>query len=204
MPEVDDAARTRTVVGIGRLVRSKGFDTLVEAFDLALSERPAERREWKLVIAGDGNQAEALRAVIDGNQFAGVWSSDLQRAVESAQLAWGEPQIDKRLRECHFGSLEGCTYEEADSTYGEVFHEFRDFQAPEGESHAEMLARVSEFVGGLAPGRHLLFVHGGVIRILTQDLGVDRFVPTGSLLGLDWAAREVLFVREPGNTDSAD
>lgn len=149
-------------------------------------------------------QAGALRAVIDGNQFAGVWSSDLQRAVESAQLAWGEPQIDKRLRECHFGSLEGCTYEEADSTYGEVFHEFRDFQAPDGESHAEMLARVSEFVGGLEPGRHLLFVHGGVIRILTQDLGVDRFVPTGSLLGLDWAAREVLFVREPGNTDSAD
>ena len=53
----------------------------------------------------------------------------------------------------------------------------------------------------LEPGRHLLFVHGGVIRALTQDLGLDRFVATGSVVGLDWEASEILFVREPGNTD---
>ncbi len=149
-------------------------------------------------------QAEALRAVIDGRRFVGVWSSDLDRAVESARLAWGEPRADRRLRECHFGALEGCTYEEADTTYGEVFHAFRGFQAPAGESHEDFRARVLDFVASLEPGRHLLFVHGGVIRVLTQDLGVDRFIPTGSLLGLDWDAREVLFVREPGNTVSAD
>jgi probable phosphoglycerate mutase len=149
-------------------------------------------------------QAEALRSVIDGRQFAGVWSSDLDRAVESARLAWGEPCTDRRLRECNFGSLEGCTYEEADSTYGEVFHDFRDFEAPEGESHDEFRSRVIEFVDGLEPGRHLLFVHGGVIRVLTQDLGVDRFIPTGSLLGLDWEGGNVLFLREPGNTDERD
>jgi probable phosphoglycerate mutase len=146
-------------------------------------------------------QAEALRSVIDGQEFMGVWSSDLDRALESARLAWGEPRTDRRLRECHFGSLEGCTYEEADTTYGEVFHHFRDFQAPDGESHTEFRSRVLEFVGGLEPGRHLLFVHGGVIRVLTQDLGVDRFIPTGSLLGLDWQAGNLLFLREPGNTD---
>ena len=146
-------------------------------------------------------QAEALRPVIDGRQFVGVWSSDLQRAVESAHLAWGEPHTDQRLRECNFGALEGCSYEEADSTYSEVFHEFREFQAPDGESHAVFRSRVLDFVQSLEPGRHLLFVHGGVIRVLTQDLGVDRFIPTGSLLGLDWGAGKVLFVREPGNTD---
>ena len=146
------------------------------------------------------DQAKALRRMIDGRDFVGVWSSDLQRAVESARLAWGEPQADRRLRECNFGALEGCTYEEADSTHSAVFHEFRSFQAPDGESHDGFAARVLDFVGSLEPGRHLLFVHGGVIRILTQDLGVDRFIPTGSLLGLDWSSREVLFVREPGNT----
>jgi probable phosphoglycerate mutase len=146
-------------------------------------------------------QARALRTVVDGRRFAGVWSSDLERAVESARLAWGEPRTDRRLRECHFGSLEGCTYAEADSTYGEVFQLFREFQAPEGESHDEFSARVHEFVGELEDGRHILFVHGGVIRVLTQDLGVDRFIPTGGLLGLDWRAGEVLFIREPGNTD---
>jgi probable phosphoglycerate mutase len=145
-------------------------------------------------------QAQALRAVIDGRRFAGVWSSDLGRAIESARIAWGEPRADRRLRECHFGILEGCSYEEADTTYGEVFHAFRDFHAPKGESHGDFRARVFEFVESLEPGCHLLFVHGGVIRVLTQDLGVDRFVPTGSIVGLDWVARRVLFLREPGNT----
>jgi len=150
------------------------------------------------------HQAAALRPVINGRQFAGVWSSDLQRAVESARLAMGEPCTDRRLRECDFGALEGCTYEEADSTYGEVFSEFRDFEVPDGETHEAFRSRVRDFVDSLEPGRHLLFVHGGVIRVLTQDLGVDRFIPTGSLVGLDWAAQEVLFVHEPGNTEAAD
>ena len=150
------------------------------------------------------HQAEALRPVIDGRQFAGVWSSDLQRAVERARLAWGEPKTDRRLRECDFGALEGCTYEEADTTYGEVFSEFRGFQAPEGESHEGFRRRVFDFVDSLEAGRHLLVVHGGVIRALTQDLGVDRFIPTGSVVGLDWTAQEVLFVREPGNTGTED
>ena len=149
-------------------------------------------------------QARALRSVIDGRQFTGVWSSDLGRALESARLAWGEPRVDERLRECHFGALEGCTYEEADSVYGEVFHRFRGFRAPQGESHEEFRGRVREFVAALERGRHLLFVHGGVIRVLTQDLGLDRFMPTGSLLVLDWDARKVLFTREPGNTDHRD
>jgi probable phosphoglycerate mutase len=145
-------------------------------------------------------QAEALRAVIDGQRFAGVWASDLDRAVESARLAWGEPRTDRRLRECHFGSLEGCSYEEADTTYGEVFHDFRGFQAPDGESHEVFRGRVLQFVENLDPGRHLLFVHGGVIRVLTQDLGVDRFIPTGGVLALDWSAGKILFLREPGNS----
>ncbi|MEJ2580225.1 MAG: histidine phosphatase family protein [Acidobacteriota bacterium] len=149
-------------------------------------------------------QAEALRSLIDGQRFDGVWSSDLERAVESARLAWGEPRTDRRLRECHFGALEGCTYEEADTGYREVFHEFRGFQAPDGESHDELRQRVLDFVDSLEAGRHLLFVHGGVIRVLTQDLGVDRFIPTGSVLALDLEAGKVLFLRESGNTDRQD
>jgi len=128
-------------------------------------------------------QAEALRDLVDGREFAGVWSSDLMRSLETARLAWGEPQVDRRLRECHFGSLEGRIYEDVDSVYGEVFHRFRGFQAPGGESHATFRERIVDFVDGLETGRHLLVVHGGVIRVLSQDLGVDRFVSTGSVLG---------------------
>jgi probable phosphoglycerate mutase len=145
-------------------------------------------------------QAADLRAVLDGREFTGVWSSDLERAVESSRLAWGEPCRDRRLRECHFGDIEGCTYEEADADHREVFRDFRGFSTPGGESHIQFHDRVRNFIDGLEPGCHLLFVHGGVIRVLTQDLGVDRFLPTGSVFGLDWSNQTVLFVHEPGNT----
>jgi probable phosphoglycerate mutase len=148
-------------------------------------------------------QVGALRDVVDGAEFAGVWSSDLVRAVESARLLWGEPTTDPRLRECHFGALEGCTYAEADGAYREVFRRFRDFTVPEGETHRQFSDRVHGFIDGLSPGRHLLVVHGGVIRILTQDLGIDRFVATGSLVVVDWLARAVLRVHEPGNTTAS-
>ena len=58
---------------------------------------------------------------------------------------------------------------------------------------------VHAFLDGLPPGRHLLVVHGGVIRVITQDLGLDRFVATGSLVVVDWPARRLLRVHEPGN-----
>ncbi len=147
------------------------------------------------------SQAQALSTVIDGTDFSGIWSSDLIRAVESARLAWGEPVRDARLRECNFGSLEGCSYNEADSTYGEVFRVFRGFQAPGGESHSDFRGRILQFVEELEPGRHLLFVHGGVIRALTQDLGIDRFVATGSLVKLDWDTAKAVMMYEPGNTE---
>jgi len=44
--------------------------------------------------------------------FAAVWSSDLARAVETAELAYagsGVPlHVDARLRECDYGALNGC------------------------------------------------------------------------------------------------
>jgi broad specificity phosphatase PhoE len=52
-------------------------------------------------------QARSLAERLAGRQFAAVWSSDLMRAIETAQLAVGEPVPDGRLRELGFGSLEG-------------------------------------------------------------------------------------------------
>ncbi len=141
-------------------------------------------------------QAMAVGPKLDGTKFDSVWSSNLQRAVETSRLAWGDATPDERLRECNFGVWEGRPFDEVDAADAKVFLGFRDFNMKGGDSHESFLGRIEGFVDSLAPGRHLLFVHGGVIRILTQDLGVDRFVPTGSIVGVDWTNRRLLFVNE--------
>lgn len=51
------AARAKVVIGAGRLVAQKGFDTLLDAWQLVLRDH----RDATLLIAGDGPQAAALR-----------------------------------------------------------------------------------------------------------------------------------------------
>lgn len=138
-----------------------------------------------------------LSGLFDGRHFDGVWSSDLSRAVESARLAWGEPVQDPRLREINFGELEERPFADVDPRVAGEVMEFRRFELPGGESLGAFRNRVVAFVEQLPPGRHLLFVHGGVIRALTQDLGVDRFVPTATVVVVDWTVRRVVRVAEP-------
>jgi probable phosphoglycerate mutase len=142
-------------------------------------------------------QAAALRPVLESEHFDGVWSSDLIRTVITARLARGEPRQDSRLRELHFGALEGVAYETMDRQWLEGLLRFEGFRAPAGESFAELRQRVMSFVDDLPPGRHLLFTHGGVVRMLAREVGEDRFVPTGTLLVVDWDARQLLRRREP-------
>lgn len=138
-----------------------------------------------------------LRALFQGERFDGVWSSDLARAVESARLAWGEPVQDPRLRELNFGELEERPFAEVDPEVAVEVMEFRSFELPGGESLDAFRRRIQDFVGELPPGRHLLFVHGGVIRALTQDLGLDRFVPTSTVVVVDLPGRTILRLAEP-------
>jgi probable phosphoglycerate mutase len=141
-------------------------------------------------------QAAALRDVLAGERFEGVWSSDLQRAVATARLAYGEPRQDPRLREMSFGELEGVPYLTMDARWQEGLVRFEGFCAPGGESFADLHSRVHAFVEELPPGRHLLFTHGGVVRLLSREVGEDHFVPTGTLLVVDWDARRLLSRRD--------
>ena len=138
-------------------------------------------------------QAEALRPLLAETAFDAVWSSDLQRAVRSALLAWGTPVADPRLREINFGDLEGKDWETLDPIHKQAINAFDGWHAPGGESLDDVRARLHSFLGELYPGRHLVFTHGGVIRLLTRELGQDGFVPTGTVVGVDWTHRTVLF-----------
>ncbi|HUL76111.1 MAG TPA: histidine phosphatase family protein [Vicinamibacteria bacterium] len=141
-------------------------------------------------------QATALRPILAGERFDGVWSSDLRRAVATARLAWGEPRQDERLREMSFGSLEGQPWESLDPSLQEGIARFENFAAPGGESFSCLRSRVFAFVEGLRPGRHLVFTHGGVLRVLSRETGEDQFVPTGTLLVVDWEGRRLVSRRD--------
>ena len=191
----ESARRELWLVRHGQTPASRAH-TLAGWVDVPLTERGRE-------------EAEALRPVLANERFEGVWSSDLVRAVTSARLAWGEPRPERRLREIHFGSLEGRYWPDLELAYRQGLERFEGFAAPEGESFDDLRLRVLAFVEELKPGRHLLFSHGGVLRLLTREVGHDRFVPTGTLVVIDWDGRRLLRRRDgggpaPGQDASAD
>jgi len=91
-----------------------------------------------------------------------------------------------------FGSLEGRLWASLEPQVEEALARFEGFAAPGGETFGDLRARVLSFLGGLPAGRHLVFTHGGVVRLLSREVGEDYFVPTGTLLVLDWDARRLL------------
>jgi len=137
-------------------------------------------------------QALALRPRLAGERFESVWSSDLERALRTARLAWGEPRQDQRLREMSFGELEGRSWDSLLKAEQDALVRFSGFTAPGGESFEALRARVLSLVEPLDPGRHLLFTHGGVVRLLSREAGEDSFVPTGTLLVVDWSQRRLV------------
>jgi probable phosphoglycerate mutase len=113
---------------------------------------------WRDLSLSDRGRAQA-RALADrlrGRRFQAIWSSDLRRAVETARLAYGEPSVDRRLRELDFGALEGRTWQELDEPTQRALIDFEGFEASDGESVASMRSRVMSFVGGLEAGDHCL------------------------------------------------
>jgi probable phosphoglycerate mutase len=133
-------------------------------------------------------QANSLRPRLAVQPFDGVWASDLVRASQFAQLAYGPATTDLRLREIDFGEIEGRTWQECDSMTRESLLRFDGFVAPGGESFDQFRDRVTGFLDGLRPGTHLLFTHGGVTRLLTREVGDPASPAPGEVTVLDWPA----------------
>ncbi|MBI3928778.1 MAG: histidine phosphatase family protein [Armatimonadetes bacterium] len=148
-----------------------------------------------LTARGQG-QARSLRSRLTGQVFDSVWSSDLCRAVETAQLAYGAPRVDARLRELHFGQIEGVPWETLDPLHRNALLEFEGFRAPDGESTHDFSVRVFELLNLLSPGRHLLFVHAGLVRLVLRAVGNDEFLPPSSIAALEWTTRRLLFLEQ--------
>ncbi|MCG0276387.1 MAG: alpha-ribazole phosphatase [Thermosediminibacteraceae bacterium] len=131
-------------------------------------------------------QAQRLAEVLKRETFDVVYSSDLKRAVETAEIIaapHGLPVIcTKELRELSFGKWEGHSYQDLEKKYFEEFHNWLrnpgDNKPPGGESLEELIQRVVGFAK-LAARNHsnkniLIVTHAGPIRaILMAVLGLD-------------------------------
>lgn len=125
-----------------------------------------------------------IKAFPDIGQRAFV-ASPLSRATETMRrmrtmmgLAPDVFGFDDRLRELSFGAWEGFTLGEMKlrDPEGSRLRETDkwDFRPPQGESYADLAARVTAVVAALT-GPAVVVAHGGVSRVLLNLLGgVDR------------------------------
>lgn len=105
-------------------------------------------------------QAMKLRDQASDKQFDVVFCSDLKRAIDSAELAFGgKYQIvqDERLRECNYGDMNGAPT----SAFKEDMVARVDTTFPNGESYRDVetrLARFLHFLGVEHDGEHVALV----------------------------------------------
>jgi broad specificity phosphatase PhoE len=118
---------------------------------------------------GRANAADMGRRRRDGG-IAAVFTSDLRRAAQTAEIAFGDVGIpilyDWRLRECDFGTRNG-------SPGAEIRRDRLDYcdrPYPGGESHGQAIARVAGFLADLptrwAGRRVMLIGHLATYRAL--------------------------------------
>lgn len=137
--------------------------------------------------------ARNLRPRLAGLHFTSVWSSDLLRARRTAELAYDHPAVpDARLRELDFGPLEGENWTLMQEDMQKEVLAFSEECTRGGELISVFERRIFGFLDELPPGTHLLFVHGGVIRLVLRAANHDRFVPPTTLAKVNWTRREML------------
>lgn len=135
---------------------------------------------------------------------ASLWTSDLSRARETAEIVGAqiglEPRLDARLREGWRGEWEGFLFDEIAAADPERYAAWRapdaqiGFRFPGGESLAEQQARVLACLREIATPA-LVVCHGGSIRtqLCRQDpRGLAAFhtfeVPNIALVAIEAAA----------------
>jgi len=153
--------------------------------ELNSAERYWGHSDVKLSAAGL-SQAERLRDRLATEKIAAVYSSDLQRALVTAEIIASKHRLAVitcvELREVNFGKLEGLTFAEVNQLYPEVtrfwFGEVSELQYPGGESFSGLNNRVSNFISRLKKHNSeetiLIVAHSGPLRIIVCHLlGVD-------------------------------
>jgi len=127
-------------------------------------------------------QVERLRNRLAAEKIDFIYSSDLRRAIVTAETIASKHQLDvitcPELREINYGKAEQLTFEEITRLYPKVAELCIDWSPrlkfPDGESVVELKQRVSEFLDKLknhAPEHTILIVsHSGPLRLMVCSL----------------------------------
>jgi broad specificity phosphatase PhoE len=147
-------------------------------------------------------QAAELAERMVGAGIASLWSSDLSRARETAEIVAAriglQPRLDPRLREANRGQWEGRLFINIEREEPERFAAWRRageaFRFPGGESLRDQLERVSAAIDDVRRSEQLpalIVCHGGSIRVMLcahDPRGLDAFhafeVPNAAVVAL--------------------
>lgn len=141
-----------------------------------------------------------LRTKLQGEQFIRIYSSPLQRCAKLANaLEHGEPVLDARLAELHFGDWEMQAWDDIPRDVFDVWaHNYAHIAPPNGETFSQMQQRALDFLAE-AQAQHAgqdiaIVTHGGVIRALIAHVlnmplkGLFRFkIDHGSITQLEFS-----------------
>ena len=118
-------------------------------------------------------QAKALGKRRGGDGLDAVYTSDLRRAVETAEIAFAGTDLpihrDARLRECDYGELNGRPRAEIDA----IRLRHVDDPFPGGESWRQAAERVRDFLDELArtrDGERVLLIGHAATRFALDHL----------------------------------
>ena len=150
-------------------------------------------KEWRYVGQMDvelnetgKKQIQNLSSRLSSEQIEMIFSSDLTRTIESAEIIGNKLEIINEpiseLREINLGFWEGLTLEEIEESFPEDLvkrsEDIKDFRIINGESFSDVKKRVipklKDIIEGNVSKRILVIAHGGVNRIIIADaLGLD-------------------------------
>lgn len=122
-------------------------------------------------------QARELAARVAADGIVSLWSSDLSRARETAEIVGARigmtPHLDARLREANRGRWEGHLMVDIERAEPELYAQWRrggpSFRFPDGESLLDQQRRVTQAlieIHAAAPLPALVVCHGGSIRVM--------------------------------------
>ena len=148
-------------------------------------------------------QARALAREVAGEGLRAIWTSQLRRARETAEIVGATlgivPRVDARLAESHRGRWEGRLVADLERDEPEAWAAWQrggaGYRFPDGESLAEHQQRAIAAIAAVraAPLPALVVCHGGTIRVILaaqSPRGLDAFheparIPNATLIRLD-------------------